>query len=202
MENDKKIYKICRYIIRGLLWLYCKFVYRFSVYGVENIPKSGAVVFCGYHKGLLDAPLIEITCKRDDNKFLAKQELASNFITALLGKIFHIIFVKRNDKDLGPIKEGLKTLKNNNTISLFPEGTRNGLKKGKKLKSGVAYFALNSDAVVIPVGIKGGEKPFKKITINYGKPLNLEEYKVNKKDKEILELATNKIMENIIMLTE
>lgn len=200
MENDKKIYKICRYIIRSVIWIYCKVVYRFSVNGVENIPKTGAVIFCGNHKGLLDAPLIEITCKRDDNRFLAKQELVSNFIMSFLGRVFHVILVKRNDKDLGPMKESLKTLKNNNAISLFPEGTRNGLKKGRKPKTGVAYFALNSDAVVIPVGIKGGEKPFKKIVITYGKPINIEIYINKKKEKETVQEVTNIFMEEILKL--
>ena len=109
--------------------------------------------------------------------------------------------VKRNDKDLGPMKETLKTLKQGGAIALFPEGTRNGLKKGLKPKTGVAYFALNSDATIIPVGISGGEKPFKKAIITYGEPMNLEEYKQNKKEKETINEVTGKIMENIIRLS-
>ena len=112
---------------------------------------------------------------------------------------------KRNDKDLGPMKESLKTLKDGKCLAIFPEGTRNGLKKGLKPKTGVAYFALNSNATVIPVGIKGGEKPFKKATITYGEPLDLESYKGNKdlkKDKEILVEVTGKIMDNIMRLAK
>ena len=98
-----------------------------------------------------------------------------------------------------------KTLKEGKCLAIFPEGTRNGIKKGLKPKTGVAYFALNSNATVIPVGIKGGEKPFKKATITYGKPLDLEGYKGNKelkKDKEILVEVTGKIMEKIIELAK
>ena len=100
------------------------------------------------------------------------------------------------------MKDGLKTLKQDKALALFPEGTRNGLKKGIKPKTGIAYFALNSDAKVIPVGIKGGEKPFKKAIITYGKPIELEKYKANKKDKETAEEVTGKIMDNIIELTK
>ena len=103
---------------------------------------------------------------------------------AYLGKVFNVILVKRNDKDTGPIKQSLKTLKSNQCIALFPEGTRNGLKKGEKVKGGASFFALNSNAAIIPVGIKGGEKPFKKATITYGKPLNLEEYKQTSQSNE------------------
>lgn len=198
----EKLSRIRRAIVRGTIFIYCKIVYRLKVVGKENIPEKGAVIFCGNHRSLLDAPIMEVTCKRDDNRFLAKEELAKNPFMARLGKTFNVILVKRNDKDLGPMKESLKTLKQGGCIMLFPEGTRNGIKKGLKPKTGAAYFALNSDATVIPVGIKGGEKPFQKATIIYGKPLDLEEYKANKKDKEVAELVTAKIMDNIIELTK
>lgn len=195
-------YKIIRVICKSAIFVYCKIVYRVKIIGTENIPKTGAVIFCGNHKTFLDPPLLEVTCKRDDTRFLAKEELTKNKALAFLGKVFDAILVKRNDKDLGPMKESLKTLKQGKCIALFPEGTRNGIKKGLKPKTGVAYFALNSDATVIPVGIKGGEKPFQKTVITYGKPLMLEEYKEKKKEKEILEEVTNKIMDNIIELTK
>ena len=201
-KMEKFFRRLERVIVRGAIFLYCKIVYRVKIVGTENIPKQGAVIFCGNHKSFLDAPLIEVTCKRDDTRFIAKEELAKNPFMAYLGRIFNIILVKRNDKDLGPMKETLKTLKENKCIALFPEGTRNGLKKGIKPKTGVAYFALNSNATVIPVGIKGGEKPFKKTVITYGKPLDLEEYKPNKKDKQTAQIVTDKIMEKIISLAE
>ena len=198
----KLLRKVARVVVRGAIFIYCKIVYRLKVVGLENIPKSGAVIFCGNHRNFLDAPLVEITCKRDDAKFLAKEELTKNFFLKLLGYVFDVILVKRNDKDLGPMKESLKTLKQGKSIALFPEGTRNGLKKGIKPKTGAAYFALNSDAVLIPVGIKGGEKPFQKATITYGKPINIDEYKdkEKRKEKETAEIVTTKIMDNIIKL--
>ena len=144
------MYKVLRVICNFFIFIYCKIVYRAKIVGTENIPKTGAIIFCANHKSFLDPPLLEC-------------------------------------------------------LAIFPEGTRNGIKKGLKPKTGVAYFALNSNATVIPVGIKGGEKPFKKATITYGKPLDLEGYKGNKelkKDKEILVEVTGKIMEKIIELAE
>lgn len=198
----EKYYKIKRYVIRFLIFVYLKIVYRIEVIGLEKIPKSGPVIFCANHRSFLDAPLMEVTCKRDDTRFLAKEELAKNWYLAHLAKVFDVILVKRNAKDLGPMKDGLKTLKQNKALALFPEGTRNGLKKGIKPKTGVAYFALNSDATVIPVKIVGGEKAFKKATIIYGDSLDLEQYKADKKEKEIAEKVTQIIMENIIALSK
>ena len=198
----KFLYKIVRVIVKSVVFAYCKIVYRVKIVGRENIPKTGPVIFCGNHKTFLDPPLLEVTCKRDDTRFIAKEELAKNPFLAFLGRAFNVILVKRNDKDFGPMKESLKTLKDGKCIAIFPEGTRNGIKKGIKPKTGVAYFALNSKATVIPVGIKGGEKVFQKTVIIYGKPLDLEEYKKNKKDKEVAVEVTNKIMEKIIELVK
>ena len=44
----------------------------------------------------------------------------------------------------------LQTLKNGNCLALFPEGTRNGLQKGEKVKDGAAFFALRTGTDVVP----------------------------------------------------
>ena len=92
-------------------------------------------------------------------------------------------------------------MKNGDCLALFPEGTRNGLEKGEKVKDGVAFFAVRSGAKVLPCGIKGGQKGNWKVTITYGKPLDYSKYK-GTKDKEILDKVTNEIMDNIISLTK
>ena len=74
--------------------------------------------------------------------------------------------------------------------------------KGEKVKDGAAFFALNSDAIVIPVGVKGGDKPFQKAYVTYGKPIDFSEEKKNRKDKEVIEKTTEKIMHEILKLTE
>ena len=95
----------------------------------------------------------------------------------------------------------MQTLKNGDCLALFPEGTRNGLEKGEKVKDGAAFFALRSGAPVIPCGIKGGEKGNRKVTITYGKPIDFSDYK-GSKDKAVLDKATDEIMNSIIELTK
>lgn len=192
--------KIGRGIVKGAIYIYCKVVYRMKVVGKENIPKEGPVIICGNHTSFLDPPLIEVTCGRY-TRFLAKEELTKNKFLAFLGFIFDAILVKRDSKEVTAIKESLKTLKNGDCLALFPEGTRNGLAKGEKVKDGVAFFAVRSGAKVIPCGIKGGKKGNWKVTITYGKPLDYSQYK-GAKDKETLDKVTNEIMENIISLTK
>ena len=191
---------IGRAIVKGAIILYCKIVYRYEVIGKENIPKEGQVIICGNHRSFLDPPLIEVTTGRY-TRFLAKEELTKNKFLAFLGFVFDAILVKRDSKEVMALKESLKALKKGEWLALFPEGTRNGLAKGEKVKDGAAFFAVRSGAPVIPCGIKGGEKGNKKVIITYGKPLDFSEYK-GSKDKEILDKVTDEIMGNIISLTK
>lgn len=197
----KKIIKeIIKWIVRGAIYLWCKIYYRAEIIGLENIPKEGPVIFCGNHRTYLDPPLMVCTAKRD-MRFLAKEELTQNPFFNFLGWAFDAILVKRDEKDVKAIKESLKTLKNERCIALFPEGTRNGLEKGERVKDGVAFFAVRSGAKVVPCGIKGGNKEKRKVTITYGKPLDYSQYK-GSKDKEVLDKITQEIMEDIIELAK
>lgn len=195
-----KIKAIIKWIVRGAIYLWCKIYYRAEILGLENIPKDEPLIFCGNHRTYLDPPLIVATAKRD-MRFLGKEELCKNVFFRFLGWVFEVILVKRDEKDVTAIKASLKALKNGDCIGLFPEGTRNGLEKGEKVKDGVAFFAVRSGAKVLPCGIKGGDKTCRKVTITYGKPLDFSQYK-GTKDKEILENITKEIMDSIMELTK
>ena len=194
------IKEVIKFIVRGALYIWFKLVYRLEINGLENVPKEGPIIFCGNHRSYIDPPLIVATAKRD-MKFLAKEELYKNKFLAFLGWAFEAIPVKRDEKDVSAIKKSLKDLKEGKCIALFPEGTRNGMEKGEKVKDGVAFFAIRSGAKVVPCGIKGGTKEHHKITITYGKPLDYSKYK-GSKDKEVLDKVTEEIMDNIIELTK
>ena len=201
MKSIKKGFKeVVKWIVRGAIYIWLKIYYRADIKGLENIPKDGALIFCGNHRSYLDPPLIVATAKRD-MKFLAKEELYKNKFLAFLGWAFEAIPVKRDEKDVSAIKKSLKDLKEGKCIALFPEGTRNGLEKGEKVKDGVAFFAVRSGAKVVPCGIKGGTKEHHKITITYGKPLDYSQYK-GTKDKEVLDKIANEIMEDIVKLAQ
>ncbi len=192
--------QILKKIVEGAIFLYCKIVHRVKIEGTENIPKEGALIFCGNHRSFLDPPLMKVTATRETH-FLAKEELYKNPFLAFLGWVFEAIPVKRDAKDINAIKSSLKYLKKGESIALFPEGTRNGLAKGEKVKDGAAFFAIRSGAKVVPVGISGKTGAFSKITIRYGKALDYSNYK-QAEEKEALEIVTKDIMDHILALTK
>ena len=190
--------QIIRVIVRTAIRIYFVVVYIVKVVGTENIPKDKKepLIYCGNHRTYNDPPLIVVTAKRHV-RFLAKEELRKNPLFAFLGVVFGGIYVKRDSKDVTALKTTLKALKNGESIALFPEGTRNGMEKGEKAKDGAAFFAVRTGARVIPVGISGGEKLFKKMTIKYGEPMDF-----SNRSKDELDEITDEIMEKIIELAK
>ena len=132
---------------------------------------------------------------------MAKAELFKNKFIKWLGDKCCVFPVKRGMRDIESIKYSLKLLKDGEILVIFPEGTRKGLEKNGKAQNGVAYMAIRTGVPVIPVGIQGEMKPFRKVKLNIGEPLDFSQYKSNKPEKEILDKVSKEIMDNIIMLT-
>lgn len=197
----KIIKKICRTIVSFVIYTYCKIVYRIKIIGKENVPKEGALLFCGNHRTYLDPPLITVTAGRKMS-FMAKEELKKQLLMRFLCFTYDGIWVKRDSKDIGSLKIAMKILKDGGCIGIFPEGTRNGMEKNDgKLKNGAAYMALKTGAQIVPIGIQGTAKPFSKNTIIYGKPLDFSKYAKQKIDKEVEDRVSEELKEQIIMLT-
>lgn len=198
----KKFFKkTLRVIVAFSIFWYCKFVYRIKIVGKENVPKEGALLFCGNHRTYLDPPLITVTAGRKMS-FMAKEELKNNPFIRFLCFTFDGIWVKRDNKDIGSLKSAMKILKNGGCIGIFPEGTRNGMEKNEgKLKNGASYMALKTGAKIVPIGIQGPAKPFTKNTIIYGEPMDFSEYTSGKIDKDIEDKVSEELKEKIIALT-
>ena len=197
----KIIQKICSVVVTFCIFVYCKVVYHVKIIGKENVPKEGALLFCGNHRTYLDPPLITVTAGRKMS-FMAKEELKESPLMRFLCFTFDGIWVKRDSKDIGPLKTAMKLLKNGGCIGIFPEGTRNGMEKNEgKLKNGAAYMALKTGAKIVPIGIQGPAKPFSKNVIIYGKPLDFSKYETSKVDKGAEDKVSEELKEQIIALT-
>ena len=85
---------------------------------------------------------------------------------------------------------------------IFPEGTRNGMAKGVKPKDGAIKLAIKANVPIVPVGVQGDFKPFRKIIIHIGKPIYYSKYKEEINNREVLEQLTENLMKNIVKLRD
>ena len=150
-----------RKFLKGIFWFMSVIVYRIKVNGKENIPEEGAALICPNHVHALDTVLVVVHANRKIN-VLAKEELFEYGFLRFLAKVFGVYPVKQNSADLSAIKTSLKLLKNKELLLIYPEGTRNGMEKGKPLKNGPMTIAIKAGVPIVPVGIKGSFKAFLK----------------------------------------
>lgn len=176
-------------------------IYRPKVIGKENIPKEGAAVICANHVHFWDSVVIITMLKRKVN-VLAKEELFSNKFNRWFANVVGVYPVKRGTADLGAMKTALKLLKNRELLLIYPEGTRNGLAKGTKIKKGAVMIAATAETPIIPIGIQGSFKPFRRVILNIGKPIDYSEYKKETKDKEKMSKLAEKLMEEVVILRD
>ncbi|RUQ29289.1 1-acyl-sn-glycerol-3-phosphate acyltransferase [Peribacillus cavernae] len=171
-------------------------IYRVRTIGKENFPKEGGVLICSNHINNLDPPIVGITCPRDIH-FMAKEEL---FHAPVLKEILprvNVFPVKRGMSDREALRKGLSLLKEGEVLGLFPEGTRSKSGELGEGLGGAGFFALRSNAQVVPCAIIGPYKAFGQLRVVYGKPIDFTEHRENKISADE---ATKIIMEEIRVL--
>ncbi|MBM7648007.1 1-acyl-sn-glycerol-3-phosphate acyltransferase [Bacillus ectoiniformans] len=187
-------YSIAKGVVKSVLMP----AYRIEVHGLEHFPKEGGVLLCANHIDNLDPPVVGITAPRPV-KFMAKEEL---FTIPILGKVvtnLNAFPVKRGMSDREALRKGLGFLKEGHVLGLFPEGTRSKTGEIGKGLAGAGFFALRTDAMVLPCAIIGPYKFMRKLKVVYGPPINMEEMRKNKTSADD---ATQVIMDSIQKLIE
>ncbi len=191
-----------RKIVKGFANIMCHIIYRFDVKGLENIPKEGAAIICANHIHLLDSVTIVIHIKRMIY-IMVKKELMKSKIGYWFFDKLGCFAVDRGKGDVKAIEDAEGHVKDGDLLMIFPEGKRNGMAKGIKMKKGAAMIALQTKTPIIPVGISGSFKLFTKVKIRIGKPMDLTEYFAMEKTgpREWI-TVTKKMEEEIISLRD
>jgi 1-acyl-sn-glycerol-3-phosphate acyltransferase len=182
-------YSFARSVVAGVI----KPLYRIEVIGLEHFPKDRGVLLCTNHIHNFDPLVVGITAPRPVH-FMAKEEL---FNVPVLGDIVrkcNAFPVKRGKGDRESLRAGLKVLKDGNVFGLFPEGTRSKTGEIGKGLSGAGFFALRTEADVVPCAIIGPYKSLKTLKVVYGKPIAMEEIRAAKASPEqVTELIMSEI---------
>ncbi|KPB06686.1 lysophospholipid acyltransferase family protein [Bacillus sp. CHD6a] len=187
-------YSFAKFIVAVVL----KPLYRIKVVGSENIPKEGSVLICSNHIDNLDPPVVGITSPRTVH-FMAKEEIFHVPILKTILPKLHAFPVKRGMSDREALRKALKVLKEGNVLGLFPEGTRSKTGELGKGLAGAGFFALRSEATVLPCAIIGPYKKFQPLKVVYGEPIDFTQHRL---EKISAEEATLLVMDSIKELIE
>ncbi|MDR1391654.1 MAG: 1-acyl-sn-glycerol-3-phosphate acyltransferase [Clostridiales bacterium] len=196
MEENYLLYRIVVFFFR----LFCITLHFPKINGKKNIPKKGKCIICANHKSNIDVVVLASFSPRTLH-FMAKEEMFKNKFSNKFFRLLYSFPVRRTGAGIETFKKAISVLNNENVLTMFPEGRRVKEQFLDEGKMGCALIALKSKTNVVPIGIKGNYKPFKRITVNIGKEIDLSKYFNKKINKEILREVTNLIMENISELS-
>ena len=190
--KDPMFYKIIRPLLKGIF----KILYRPTIIGKENIPKSGRIILAGNHTHNMDCGILLSSTKRCIH-FLAKEELfnsAFGFFFRWMG----LIPVKRKTKDGKALPESINYLENEKVVGVFPEATINrGDGVILPFKIGAVKMAHDADAKIVPFVIKGKYKLFrKKIKIIFFKPFEVKSDDLDKENKKFMKFIEKKLTDS------
>jgi putative phosphoserine phosphatase / 1-acylglycerol-3-phosphate O-acyltransferase len=137
---------------------------KFRIEGVENVPRTGAVIIASNHRSYFDPLAIGLAIAKAgrNGRFMGKKEVFDAPIVGQFAKAMGAIRVDRGTGSDAPLKEAAKALDGGEVVVILPEGTIprgeaffDPILKGKK---GTARLAAMTGASIVPLGIWGTEK--------------------------------------------
>lgn len=181
-----QFYDVARKVVEGIYHL----CFRIRIEGEENIPQSGTFVVCANHKSNLDPPMLGV-CLPIRLRYMAKEELFHNRFFGKLIRALGAFPIRRGKSDVGALRAAVKMLKGGEWVAVFPEGGRSHDGHLRKGKQGAALIAAMAGVDILPVGISGEYKPFRKMTVRFGAPISMQQYAEKKPTAEDLQKVTD-----------
>ncbi|RJQ82377.1 1-acyl-sn-glycerol-3-phosphate acyltransferase [Pseudonocardiaceae bacterium YIM PH 21723] len=203
------LYRMIKHVSRLLIRLFL----RPKIEGLEKVPARGPVIFAINHLSVIDSFIVPILLDRNVS-FLAKAEyfkgsrIQAAFFTAV-GAIGVQRGAGRSARE--SLDVAVEVLNAGGSFGIHPEGTRSPDGRLYRGKTGVARLALETGAIVVPVGLIGTENllpPGSKIprmapvTIRFGEPLDFSRYEGMASSLPILRSVTDEIMYSIVELSD
>lgn len=191
-------------IIRFIVLVASRLIFRYKMIDVEKIPQSGKAVICCNHTSGWDAVMLAACCKKRQIFFMGKKELFENKILRWIFSKAGGFPVDRDGSDLGAIKKAQNVLKNDGLLCIFPEGTRSYNGDMHQGKAGAALVAVGTKSPIIPISIyrEGKAKFLSKTTLRCGDVIPYEVLKDIRKSDAGLQGTIDYVMAQIKTLWE
>lgn len=144
-------------IVRGLILVVAKLLFRVEFEGTENVPTTGPFVLAPVHRSNIDFGLAACVTRRK-MRYMGKEELWTFKPLGWFISVLGAFPVRRGAPDREALHRCLQELKAGEPLVLFPEGTRRSGPVIEDLHEGAAYVASRAGVPLVPVGIGGSER--------------------------------------------
>lgn len=124
---------------------------------------------------------------------LSKKENEGNRVQMAFMHSIGVIFIDRDKPELSTMRTCINALKNGDTLTICPEGTRNRVNRDlQPLHSGAAMFALKGNAQVVPYVVHHKGRLFHRNYLGVGDPVDLSDLFAKRVDESVLQEATER----------
>lgn len=141
-------------IIRPVVHIILRWLYRMEFHGLENIPREGAVILTPNHISYLDPILVGVAVKRR-LFFMTWNRMFDIPVLSQVMSIFGAFPVRLEGHDRTAIKRTNRHLKAGEGVVIFPEGGRTTTGKLDPFKPGAFRLAVRANVPIVPVTING-----------------------------------------------
>lgn len=188
--KDTTFYKV----VRPLVEVFVRVLYRPTVIGLENIPKEGRILIAGNHTKWLD-PVMLVGIVRRPVHFLAKEELfhgKTKFIAEGMG----CVPVNRKIHDHNALQGAIDFLNKDLCVGIFPEGTINRTDDViMPFKMGAVKACSETNTKLVPFIITGEYKLFKKsVKLEFLSPIEIGK-DLEKENEKFMNIVSKKLIE-------
>jgi 1-acyl-sn-glycerol-3-phosphate acyltransferase len=207
------LYWLLKFVLLGpLLRVWC----RPTIEGLEHVPERGGAILASNHMAVADSFFLPLMVPRRI-AFLAKREyfIQPGLVGWLKKQFFTGVGQVPIDRGSGSaarlaLDTGVRLLREQWLVGIYPEGTRSPDGRLYKGKTGAARMALEARVPVIPVAMIGthkvnpiGSKMWRphKVHIKIGEPLDFSRYYGMENDRFILRSMTDEIMYTLMELS-
>jgi 1-acyl-sn-glycerol-3-phosphate acyltransferase len=149
---------------------------KFTITGVENLPRTGGAVVAINHTSYFDFTFAGLPAYKQHLgrkvRFMAKKEVFDSKLTGPIMRSLRHIEVDR-DSGAGSFEQACRALKEGELVGVYPEATISRSFEIKEFKSGAARMAVAADVPIVPHIVWGAQRIWTK-----GYPKNMWRPKV------------------------
>ncbi len=169
---------------KGLFGTVTRALAPLKTYGKERVPREGGCVLAMNHFSYLDPPALGTVCPRRI-VFVAKTELFEAPVLAQIISAHGTLAIRRGESDRDALRKMRESVRRNELLGLFVEGTRQTTGVPGTAKPGAAMVAIQEGVPVLPAAIHGSQdwRPgnWHPVSIAFGEPMRFADQPRNSK---------------------
>jgi 1-acyl-sn-glycerol-3-phosphate acyltransferase len=204
------------WIVKAVLGPLLRTFWRPWVEGLDHVPEHGAAILASNHLSFLDSIFLPLVVPRRVT-FLAKSDYFTGsgvkgwFKRRFFSGVGQVPIDRSGGKaSEAALRSGVRVLRHDRLLGIYPEGTRSPDGRLYRGKIGVAKMAVEAGVPVIPVAMIGTfeiQPPGKlipkigRVGIRIGRPLDFGRYGDIDADRYVLRSITDEIMYEVMQLS-